>query len=320
MCRRMASAYLYGRSTGSSTSVMSARAWRFSAARRAAVEFDPKLMIQMLLVGYCFGIRSERRLCEEVHLNLAYRWFCRLDLADRGPGPLDLLQEPARAVPRLATCSATSSRLLVRRYVEEGARWRRAFRRRCQPDRGGRGRTAPDRARGLGPGGDGSRHGAARGPGVSGGSRRRGLRRGEPGLEPESAPHHRSPQRSRPAPRRATPSSPMRPTTWSTPTTRSSSTSRRRAPCAGRRSAPRAAVIDPPPDGPLRPVAFPDRLIAERQRLGSAPMLWAGSSGGGRGIEPHHPRLLTSRAAATGRSSAPTSPTTATPTSTSTSR
>ena len=34
----------------------------------------------MLLVGYCFGIRSERRLCEEVHLNLAYRWFCRLGL------------------------------------------------------------------------------------------------------------------------------------------------------------------------------------------------------------------------------------------------
>ena len=34
----------------------------------------------MLSVGYCFGIRSERRLCEEVHLNLAYRWFCRLDL------------------------------------------------------------------------------------------------------------------------------------------------------------------------------------------------------------------------------------------------
>ena len=34
-------------------------------------------MIRMLIVGYCFGIRSERRLCEEVHLNLAYRWFCR---------------------------------------------------------------------------------------------------------------------------------------------------------------------------------------------------------------------------------------------------
>jgi transposase len=41
---------------------------------------DPELMIRMLIVGYCFGIRSERRLCEEAHLNLAYRWFCRLGL------------------------------------------------------------------------------------------------------------------------------------------------------------------------------------------------------------------------------------------------
>jgi len=41
---------------------------------------DPELMIRMLLIGYCFGIRSERRLYDEVHLNLAYRWFCRLDL------------------------------------------------------------------------------------------------------------------------------------------------------------------------------------------------------------------------------------------------
>lgn len=46
---------------------------------------DPELMIRMLLVGYCMGVRSERRLCEEVHLNLAYRWFCRLDLGDAVP-------------------------------------------------------------------------------------------------------------------------------------------------------------------------------------------------------------------------------------------
>jgi transposase len=46
---------------------------------------DPELMIRMLIVGYCFGIRSERRLCEEVHLNLAYRWFCGLDLEDAVP-------------------------------------------------------------------------------------------------------------------------------------------------------------------------------------------------------------------------------------------
>jgi transposase len=41
---------------------------------------DPELMIRMLLVGYCYGIRSERRLCDEAHLNLACRWFCRLGL------------------------------------------------------------------------------------------------------------------------------------------------------------------------------------------------------------------------------------------------
>lgn len=46
---------------------------------------DPELMIRMLLLGYCQGIRSERRLCEEVHLNLAYRWFCKLDLIDPVP-------------------------------------------------------------------------------------------------------------------------------------------------------------------------------------------------------------------------------------------
>jgi len=45
----------------------------------------PELMIRMLILGYCFGIRSERRLCEEVHVNLAYRWFCKLDLDDHVP-------------------------------------------------------------------------------------------------------------------------------------------------------------------------------------------------------------------------------------------
>jgi transposase len=46
---------------------------------------DPELMIRMLIVGYCYGIRSERKLCEEVELHLAYRWFCRLDLDDKIP-------------------------------------------------------------------------------------------------------------------------------------------------------------------------------------------------------------------------------------------
>src|ERR1700746_648753 len=46
---------------------------------------DPELLIRMLIVGYCFGIRSERRLCDEVHLNLAYRWFCGLGLEGEVP-------------------------------------------------------------------------------------------------------------------------------------------------------------------------------------------------------------------------------------------
>jgi transposase len=50
----------------------------YSSTGRPSI--DPELLIRMLLVGYCSGVRSERRLCEEVHLNLAYRWFCRLGL------------------------------------------------------------------------------------------------------------------------------------------------------------------------------------------------------------------------------------------------
>jgi transposase len=46
---------------------------------------DPVRMIRMLVIGYSFGIRSERRLCDEVHLNLAYRWFCRLALDEAVP-------------------------------------------------------------------------------------------------------------------------------------------------------------------------------------------------------------------------------------------
>src|SRR3954447_26267865 len=55
----------------------------YSSTGRPSI--DPELLIRMLIVGYCFGIRSERRLCDEVHLNLAYRWFCRLGLEGRVP-------------------------------------------------------------------------------------------------------------------------------------------------------------------------------------------------------------------------------------------
>jgi transposase len=69
---------------------------------------DPELMIRMLIVGYSFGIRSERRLCEEVHLNLAFRWFCRLDLDAAVPitrrSPRTVTGASARVTP-FVTCS-----------------------------------------------------------------------------------------------------------------------------------------------------------------------------------------------------------------------
>ena len=65
------------------SSIRSQLAPYYSAVGRPSI--NPELMIRMLLIGYCCGIRSERRLCEEVHLNVAYRWFCRLDLTDPVP-------------------------------------------------------------------------------------------------------------------------------------------------------------------------------------------------------------------------------------------
>ncbi len=56
-----------------------------SYSSRGRPSIDPELMIRMLLLGYCQGIRSERRLSEEVHVNLTYRWFCRLDLTEPVP-------------------------------------------------------------------------------------------------------------------------------------------------------------------------------------------------------------------------------------------
>src|ERR1700757_5477067 len=54
-------------------------------SRKGRPSIDPELMLRMLLVGYAYGIRSERQLCNEVHLNLAYRWFCRLGLEGAVP-------------------------------------------------------------------------------------------------------------------------------------------------------------------------------------------------------------------------------------------
>ena len=69
---------------------------------------DPELMIRTLIVGYCYGLRSERRLTQEVELHLAYRWFCRLDLDDKVPHHSTFSENRLTASGR-AMCSATSS-------------------------------------------------------------------------------------------------------------------------------------------------------------------------------------------------------------------
>ena len=65
---------------------------------------DPVLMIRMLMVGYVFAIRSERRLCSEVQVNLAYRWFCKLGIEDRIPDHSVFAVPGTRASARAMHC------------------------------------------------------------------------------------------------------------------------------------------------------------------------------------------------------------------------
>jgi transposase len=86
---------------------------------------DPELMIRILIVGYCFGIRSERRLCDEVHLNLAYRWFCRLGLEDAAMFAASAMAAPLVlcGVPKIAYDLAlfAAFRRVEHDLVKEGA-------------------------------------------------------------------------------------------------------------------------------------------------------------------------------------------------------
>jgi transposase len=77
MCRRITCC---GRSTAAGDLADLREQLRPFYSETGRPSIDPELMIRMLIIGYTHGIRSERRLCDEVHLNLAYRWFCRLGL------------------------------------------------------------------------------------------------------------------------------------------------------------------------------------------------------------------------------------------------
>ncbi len=92
----------------------------YSAIGRPSV--DPELMIRMLIAGYCFGIRSERRLCEEVHLNLAYRWFCRLGLDGSVPDYASTFLEELHGMAAFAEaiCCAGWLETVPQRCIDEG--------------------------------------------------------------------------------------------------------------------------------------------------------------------------------------------------------
>ena len=105
-------------------------------------------MIRMLIVGYVFAIRSERLLCREVQVNLAYRWFCGLSIEDKIPD-------------HSAFSRARNERFrdsdIFRRVFEQvveavhrgGPRRRRGLRGRCERDRCGRQQAAIDPWQGL---------------------------------------------------------------------------------------------------------------------------------------------------------------------------
>jgi transposase len=93
----------------------------YSTTGRPSV--DPELLIRMLIIGYCYGIRSERRLCEEVHLNLAYRWFCRLGLAGEVPDH-STFSKNRHGRFRESDLLRHVFETVLRRCIEEGSRRR----------------------------------------------------------------------------------------------------------------------------------------------------------------------------------------------------
>jgi transposase len=104
---------------------------------------DPELMIRMLIVGYSFGIRSERRLCDEVHLNLAYRWFCRLELDGDVPDH-STFSKNRHGRFRESDLLRKLFETVVARCMKEGVVGR-SLRGRRQYNRGGRASTAKRR-------------------------------------------------------------------------------------------------------------------------------------------------------------------------------
>jgi transposase len=103
---------------------------------------DPELMIRMLVIGYVFAIRSERAICRDVQVNLAYRWFCGLSIEDKIPDHSAF----SRARHERFRASDMFRRVFERVVGLHCGRigWRGRVRSRCKPDCGGRQQAAID--------------------------------------------------------------------------------------------------------------------------------------------------------------------------------
>ena len=85
---------------------------------------DPVLMIRMLIIGYVFGIRSERLLCREVKVNMAYRWFCGLSIEDKIPDHSAFATSASATATFSGVCSSTWWRRASRRGWSVARAWR----------------------------------------------------------------------------------------------------------------------------------------------------------------------------------------------------
>jgi hypothetical protein len=105
----------------------------YSATGRPSI--DPVLLIRMLVLGYVFAIRSERALCREVQVNLAYRWFCSLSIEDLIPDHSAFTR--ARALPRRPCLPPRVRACRDDMHVGRSRLWQ-GLRRGRKPDRGRR--------------------------------------------------------------------------------------------------------------------------------------------------------------------------------------
>src|SRR6202046_3226171 len=109
---------------------------------------DPELMIRMLVVGYVFAIRSERLICREVQVNLAYRWFCKLGIEDAIPDH-SAFSRARNERFRDGDVFRHMFERVVEACIAAGLVGGEGFASRCEPDPGRRQQAALDRESGL---------------------------------------------------------------------------------------------------------------------------------------------------------------------------